>query len=65
MGYIVHFKRRCFNEQDIRNEAFLIHTDDVGCTTACEYLKSAVAENHQVHNDGSVNAPRTLIAILR
>lgn len=43
------------NEQDvIRNEAFLIHTDDVGCTTACEYLKSAVAENHQVHNDGSV-----------
>ncbi|WP_408740063.1 hypothetical protein [Vibrio owensii] len=38
----------------IRNEALLIHKDDAGCTTSCEYLKLAVAENHQVYNNGDV-----------
>ncbi|WP_104041547.1 DUF11 domain-containing protein [Vibrio hyugaensis] len=38
----------------IRNEALLIHKDDAGCTTSCEYLKRAVAENHQVYNNGDV-----------
>lgn len=38
----------------IRNEALLIHKDDAGCTTSCEYLKRAVAENHQVYNNGEV-----------
>lgn len=38
----------------IRNEAFLVHKDYVECTSSCEYLKRAVAENHQVHNDGGV-----------
>ncbi|HGY9597156.1 TPA: hypothetical protein ACOJPH_004870 [Vibrio campbellii] len=37
-----------------RNEALLIHKDDAGCTTSCEYLKRAVAENHQVYNNGEV-----------
>lgn len=38
----------------IRNEAVLIHSSDVGCTNDCEYAKRAVAENHQVHNNGGV-----------
>ncbi|WP_373408815.1 hypothetical protein [Vibrio jasicida] len=38
----------------IRNEALLIDTRDSGCTTDCEYFKTAVAENHQVYNNGDV-----------
>ncbi|AYO12355.1 DUF11 domain-containing protein [Vibrio campbellii] len=38
----------------IRNEAILIDMRDSGCTTDCEYFKRAVAENHQVHNNGDV-----------
>lgn len=38
----------------IRNEAVLIHDDNAGCTDDCEYAKRAVAENHQVHNNGGV-----------
>ncbi|MEZ9289870.1 DUF11 domain-containing protein [Vibrio lentus] len=38
----------------IRNEALLIHDDNLGCTDDCEYAKRAVAENHQVHNNGTV-----------
>ncbi len=38
----------------IRNEALLIDMRDAGCTTSCEYLKRAVAENHQVYNNGDV-----------
>ncbi len=38
----------------IRNEAFLIHKDSLGCTASCAYVKRAVAENHQVHNNGTV-----------
>ncbi len=38
----------------IRNEAVLIHADDADCTDDCEYAKRAVAENHQVHNNGTV-----------
>ncbi|HHB1595647.1 TPA: hypothetical protein ACN976_003818 [Vibrio campbellii] len=38
----------------IRNEAILIDMRDSGCTTDCQYFKRAVAENHQVHNNGDV-----------
>ncbi|CAK1741548.1 putative repeat protein (TIGR01451 family) [Vibrio crassostreae] len=38
----------------IRNEAVLIHDDDAGCAEDCEFAKRAVAENHQVHNNGTV-----------
>ncbi|WP_409930960.1 hypothetical protein [Vibrio owensii] len=38
----------------IRNEALLIDMRDAGCDTDCEYFKRAVAENHQVYNNGDV-----------
>nr|WP_156144394.1 DUF11 domain-containing protein [Vibrio jasicida] len=38
----------------IRNEALLLDMRDSGCTTDCEYFKRAVAENHQVYNNGDV-----------
>lgn len=38
----------------IRNEAILIDMRDSGCTTDCQYFKRAVAENHQVYNNGEV-----------
>ncbi|MFV8458193.1 hypothetical protein ACNO5M_24270, partial [Vibrio owensii] len=38
----------------IRNEAFLLDINDVGCTSDCRFLKRSVAENAQVFNGGDV-----------
>ncbi|QLK49226.1 hypothetical protein DR996_30395 [Vibrio owensii] len=42
------------NSDVIRNEAILVDMRDSGCSTDCEHFKRAVAENHQVYNNGDV-----------